>query len=383
MTRGTIVAELFCPVLCFLCPYDVYYDNHDDIHDGNGNRSRQRRILWKSWRHVPALMILSFHLILWACIRIPALQILFAIQTVVWIPGSFWDDLGITGREQLWLFGLFQRKKQCYHEKQARTGKSSFRTTLRFLQRVASQLVLLVLIITMLLNYFLATGFGRIMKRRGRYTFPGRNTIIRADRIFRRHAWVRGFFNPLADRLRIDQSWGIFNHCPRTAHGVVLTAVYDGAVANAPRKDLLAVMRTSDWSNNTDITFEQFKIRSAFMPVNQSAQFGHWRWEALYTEMPITNFDRNPQDVRRLEMIHDFFCAWGNQEMARRNDPRRLTDIELVFQFADITMHDEGPERFRRISDIVLDFKCPLLIENGTMEFPDSSLETFNPYTFD
>ena len=358
MTRGTIITEFWCPVVCFLCPYDAYDD-------------KSGRRIWKSWRHVPALLTMSFHLILWICIRIPSLQILFAVQSVVWLPGSFWDDFGITCELPDWL-----RRRR--HQKRQRTTTWKIRL---FVEGFIRNGVLFVLILSILVDFLLAMKFSQVIIRQG-ISFPGKNAIIRAEMSFRRNPWVLNVFYPISARLMLHQYWKIFDACPRTAHGVLLTGVYDGEVApHAPRKDLLAVMRTSDWSNATDITYEQYTLRSATIPVNQSAQFGHWRWEAMYTEMPFTQFDKKPDEVARLERIHDFFCAWGNQEMAKRSDPRRLTDVELVFQFADITLHDEGPARFRRRSDIILQFGCPVLHEDGTLEYPDSTFGKFDPFT--
>ena len=351
MTFGAMITEVSCPVLCFLAPYDQYtYDE-------------ERRMYvrtFKSWRYIPALALSFFHLTLWATIRIPALQIICASVPVVWIPGSFWDDIG-------WHWGIKNMSGNHPNRlvpdhpphpvspmKWLRNGKTLVRT-----------IVLGIAIPGMLMNY----GF--------------RMEWLDASET---ESGVVGLLSNTMDALFLFQEWRIFKDAPRLTMAVLFVGYYDGAEEKDPRKDILAVFRTNDWSNRTDMSFETYAQWSAEMNVNMSAQFGHWRIESFITEPDglQAHHDKyyETEDWFRFDLLQSFICKWGNNELAKANDPRRLKELEMVLQMAKV-LSPLREERFRRTKDIVYSFSCeeePEEVEPGKLSYPKSERQMYPPF---
>lgn len=347
MTLGTHVVELACPVLCFLAPYDEY--RYDET-------ARTYVRTYASWRAIPALMITGFHLTLWACIRIPALQIICASVPVVWIPGSFWDRITalVTGDNH-------QPSQHPHPSNLPYQTVPKRNSRWRDLTCWVRNAGLLVMIPSMLANFavnlewHVATG-------------------------------VMGQLSQLSTSLFMEQEWRIYKAAPGGALGMIITGYYHNAKEKDPRKDILAAWRTNDWSNRTDISFSTYAHWSAKINVNMSAQFGHWRIESFLTEADLQNHERYSIEWRRIDRWQYFVCHWANTELAKAKDPRgRISEIEMLYQFAELIPPEE-PGRFDRTEDTIFTYSCedePIQDIRGRIRYPRSKREVFSPFTVD
>lgn len=166
------------------------------------------------------------------------------------------------------------------------------------------------------------------------------------------------------ETLHFGQYWRIFGpDAPTTCTTMFLTGQYDddkdgdGGV----RKDLLAAIRTHDWSNATDMTHAMYEERSETNLLNMSQQFSHWRWESVFTEAPdhILEDPLAPRVVRLRRLIL-FVCRWANRELEKLNDPRRLASVDLEYAFVDILPPDERDrfERWDESDDVQIVAEC-------------------------
>jgi hypothetical protein len=349
LCAGTIFVEVGGPVLCFLAPYDVYaYDP----------QTRTYHCTWKSWRHWPALAVVAFHLLLWVCIRIPSLQILFAGPPLLYLPGSFWDDcqdywqdywcstprvvlrgkddsgrpvLGSNGRHRDTSAGTSDGTTDAPGSSQRRLeGVVSWSSS--FVRNVA----VFFLIPCMLTSFVSAMDW-----------FP------RAPSVFAPRGPLKRVYRSLyimEERLHFAQYFQIFKGPPTEAMHFLLVGQYDDN-DTAAHKDLLAALHLHDWSNRTDISSELYQERlEGDFPTNMSAQFRHWRLEAFITENQWDVTDNNRQALLRLGRYCNFLCVLANQELQKLQDPRRLTMVKVDYLLADIAPMDD-PRRFIRKPD--------------------------------
>lgn len=352
MTFGAMTSEFAFPVLSFLAPYDQYvYDKERQVYVRT----------FKSWRYLPALALSFFHLTLWATIRIPALQIICASIPVVWIPGSFWDDIGWRPRNN----NLGNDHPNRLVPGQAQRPPS-LKKWLRNVKNLLRTLVLLVAIPAMLVN------FGTIM-----------------DWLDNGQPWGSGVVGSLSggmSALFLSQEWRIFKDVPRSTIGVLFTGYYEGAEHEDPRKDILAVFRTTDWTNKTDISYDTYAHWSAKINANISAQFGHWRLESFLAEPNALQTYKgeyfDSAEWFRFDRLQYFICKWGNSELAKTEDPRRLQELELVVQVVKI-LSPQRDLRFHRQHDLVFAFSCaeePVEVEPGKFSYPQSEREKYPPF---
>lgn len=359
MTFGAMIMEFFCPVLSLLAPYDQYtYDKERRMHVRT----------FKSWRYIPALGLSFFHLTLWASIRIPALQIICASVPVVWIPGSFWDDLGWRPRsdDQVIIVGDD-------HPNRLVPGQAPLPASLkRWLsnrKNLVRTIVLCVTIPAMLASYAVEL---KLLKP----VPPGEFGIV-------------GPLSRGMDALFLTQDWQIFNEAPRWTMGVLFMGYYKGEDPRGPRKDILAVWRETDWSNKTDISFDTYVEWSAEINSNISAQIGHWRLESFLMEPAgLQQFHDNYFESMswfRFDQLNYFICKWGNSELTKANDPRRLKELEMVLQIAKILPPNHN-DRLKRKWDIVYSYDCvaePVEQEPGMFAYPESERRKYEPFSYD
>ena len=354
MTFGAMFSEFSFPILCFLAPYDQYmYDKERRVHVRT----------YKSWRYIPALALSFFHLSLWATIRIPGLQIICASVPVMFIPGSFWDDLGWRPRSD---------NVEDDHPNRLLPGRAprpaSLKTWLGNRRNIVRTLVLCIMIPAMLMNY------GKSMEWLNK-TQPWGLGIV-------------GIFSKGMQALFLDQDWQIFKDVPHETMGVLYMGYYEGANPRDARKDILAVFRENDWSNNTDIPFETFAEWSVEVNGNISAQIGHWRLESYLMEPDGLQSDGDDYfrtaDWFRFDRLQYFICKWGNNQLAKANDPRRLKELELTLQMVNIQPPNRR-YRLKRKQDIVYSFDCdsePEESEVSTLaSFPRSERRKYKPFS--
>lgn len=359
MTFGAMIMEFFCPVLSFLAPYDQYtYDRERRVHVRT----------FKSWRYIPALGLSFFHLTLWASIRIPALQIVCASVPVVWIPGSFWDDLGWRPSSDDPVVVAGDDHPNRLMPGQA-PPRASLNKWLRNRKNLVRTLVLSIAIPAMLTSYAVELEWLKPAP-------SGQFDIVR-------------YLSKGMDAIFLGQSWEIFNEAPRQSMGVLFMGYYKGADPRDPRKDILSVWRENDWSNKTDISFDTYAEWSAEVNVNISAQIGHWRLESVLMEPAgLQQFHddyKKTMDWFRLDRLNYFICKWGNSELAKANDPRRLKELEMVFQMVKLLSPSHG-NRLKRKWDIVYSYDCdaePEEEEPGVVAYPSSERRKYRPFDYD
>ena len=362
MTLGATFFEVVCPLWAFLCPYDVV--ESDDGEGGGGTR-----LISRSRRWIPALLVAQFHLVLWACIRIPTFQWICALEQVIWIPGSAWDSLaerwdarfgGGRGRGKIDTVGPEERRDG---DDVAMNDDENFDDDDRGpgpLSSVVRRVLGWALLLTMLVTFAETKGWPIDLDA---YVGLSHLTYV-------------------SDALHFSQYWNIFGpDAPDTGNVLVWTGVYsrddddeegggdgdreggegeypddeDGGDDNGrQRKDVLAAIRTHDWSERTDISSGQYLYRLSHTPTNMSAQFSHWRWESVVMEQ-IEYVQDNSDDrvMVRLENLCLHVCRWGNRELRRLGNDADEDDND----------HDgsSGKVTSRRIDSIHMEYQGVLV----------------------
>lgn len=359
MTFGAMCSEFTFPLLCFLAPYDQYtYDTVRRVHVRT----------YKSWRYIPALGLCFFHLTLWASIRIPALQIICASIPVIFIPGSFWDDVGWRPREN-----DHEETQDDPHPNRLLPGRAPPPSSLKLWLRNGKNLVRTILL-SLMIPAMLANYVSTMEWMKGAQPFG---------------LGIVGALSKSMDALFLFQEWRIFKGVPSVTMGVLFVGYYEGADPYSPRKDILAVFRENDWSNKTDISFDTYAQWSAQINANISAQMGHWRLESFLMEpdglQDYKDDYTKKEDWFRLDRLNYFICKWGNSELAKANDPRRLTELEMIFQMVKI-LPPSRPKRLKRKYDIVYTYDCdeePEEVEPGRFVYPRSERLNYDPFEMD
>jgi len=155
--------------------------------------------------------------------------------------------------------------------------------------------------------------------------------------------WFGGYAGKLEEfgyMIQFDQYWRIFGpDAPTDTASIIMTGRYDDDYSD--RKDLLAAIRTHDWTNATDITDTVYQKYHEEVPLNLSAHFSHWRWESVFSEAydgidPHFNTHREVQ----LLLVCQFVCAWSNNELRLLGSSKWISQIELEYQFVKVLPMD-------------------------------------------
>jgi len=274
MTGGAMIAELACPIACLLASCDG-----------------------KSWRHVPAITLILFHLSLYACMRLFNWQFMSIICCVILLPPNFWNRLSGA----------------------ASAVSRSSSTTRGQANHATRQPSLGVRAKCVLSCFFL---FYMV------YNWCGeRNWIAKHDG------------GDIGEFLRYNQNWLMYGPDVSTSSLVTLITgkIQDSQDSNNAtdtskerRIDILKAIRTRDWGSNSEIDHPTYLNMRQETPGDMAARYPSWRWEVSIKDWVKDRVKpRSMTPDRRVKRLGHVLCVAAND--VRQGNEERITHIELAF----------------------------------------------------
>jgi len=296
MTGAAMIMELSCPAACLLAPCD-------------GN----------SWRHIPAMLLISFHLSLFACMRLFNWQFMSILCCIIFIPSNVWDRW--TGEGP---------KIQSERSDNSLGGKTRK------------------LFASFFLFYMVYNWCGE------------RRWIAKHD-----HGDIGEF-------LRFNQNWLMYGpDVSRTTMATLITGkVKESRTQNdnstdsklEPRRlDILRAIRDNDWGSNSEIDYSTYMfMRHEETPSDMAARFPSWRWEVSLKDWVKERVKpRSMTPSRRSKRLGHVLCVAAND--ARKGISEKISQVELVFwSMRTVDFGKASIEhRFERLrDDLVVKVEC-------------------------
>lgn len=298
MTGAAMIAELTCPAACLLASCD-------------GN----------SWRHIPAILLMLFHLSLFACMRLFNWQFMSILCCMIFIPSNVWDRLQL---------------KAPMPKTQDRLGNKSLGGKVR---KVFSSFFLFYMV----------------------YNFCGERR------------WIAKHDNgDIGEFLRFNQNWLMYGpDVSRTTMATLITGKVQQSEIQSnnstdsnlePRRlDILKAVRDNDWGGKSEINHSTYMfMRYEETPGDMASRFPSWRWEVSLKDWVKERVKpRFMTPARRSERLGRVLCVAAND--ARKGYAERIRHVELAFwsmrtvDFGKASME----HRFDRLrDDLVVEVEC-------------------------
>ena len=286
MTASAMVIETMGPLLCFCAPFHG-----------------------KSWRHLPALLVSSLHLGLWASMRLPQWQLLGIICNVIWTPPCVWDAMERTQKNST---GSKSGTQAANNMKSAQLSQQrSFGTLVR---KGFSWFFLLYMI----------------------YNFLGEQ------------GWIGKHDNgDIGEAIQFSQYWKMYGpDPPKLTHATVITgrlglesnrrinilrALKLGKKSNR-RINILRALKTGDWDYASEMDEGAYLLMREENPMNMSSRFASWRWENALSKVVKGGNEGIYTARKRAERMARFLCVIGNDKRQKSD----ITEVEIAFRGLNI-----------------------------------------------
>ena len=300
MTGAAMIAELTCPAACLLASCD-------------GN----------SWRHIPAILLMLFHLSLFACMRLFNWQFMSILCCIIFIPSNVWDRLQLSEEASL-------------PKTQDGIGNKSLG--------------------------------GKIRK-----VFSSFFVVYMAYNWCGERRWIAKHDNgDIGEFLRFNQNWLMYGpDVSRTTMATLITGKVQGDEIQSknstdsnlePRRlDIFKAIRDNEWGGSSEIDHSTYMfMRYEETPGDMAARFPSWRWEVSLKDWVKERVKpRSMTPARRSKRLGHVLCVAAND--ARKGYTKRITHVELAFwsmrtvDFGEASME----HRFDRSrDDLVVEVEC-------------------------
>ena len=291
-----MIAELTCPAACLLASCD-------------GN----------SWRHIPAILLMLFHLSLFACMRVFNWQFMSILCCIIFIPSNVWDRLQSLEEPPM-------------SKAQDSIGNKSLGGKVRNL-------------LSSFFLFYMA------------YNWCGERR------------WIAKHDNgDIGEFLRFNQNWLMYGpDVSRTTMATLITGKVQQSEpqrnnsTDSRRLDILKAIRDNDWGGKSEIDHSTYMfMRYEETPGDMAARFPSWRWEVSLKDWVKERVKpRFMTPARRSERLGRVLCVAAND--ARKDYAERITHVELAFwSMRTLDFEKASMEhRFDRLrDDLVVEVEC-------------------------